>query len=170
MLRRAYWFVFALTLAVYATMLGWTLPAITDAAGGLAPFDMRLTGYTPDDAHAFLGAISVQGREVYLGPQHALDRFYPALLAVVLAGAVWSLIPSRPLRLLLVVAAFAGATADYVENARVAAMLTTSGTVPDELILAASRATVAKSALTTLAMVAVILGLLRAAWIKWITR
>lgn len=169
-LRRAYWVVFAAAIAVLAAMMVWTFPAISNAVGGLEPFDLRPFGYNPDEARAFLSALSEQGREIYLGPQHALDSVYPALLAVVLAGAVWVLIPSRALCLLLIAAAFAGAGADYVENSRVATMLTMPGPVSDDIILAASRATVAKSALTTIAMIAVGYGLLHAAWMKWKTR
>ena len=158
-LRMLYWTAFAAALAVYATMLAWTLPGISASAGGLAPFDMRPGGYDGDAARGFLDALGREGRALYQGPQRMLDLFYPALLAIVLAGAVWALVQNRPLRALLLVVVPAGMGADYLENVRVAGLLAQSGAVTDEAVAAASRATQVKSALTGLAMVAVIAAL-----------
>lgn len=164
--RIAYWALFAVTLAVYAAMAGWTLPAIARDAAGLAPFDLRPTGYTVAEARAFLAALGDEGRALYLGPQHRLDLIYPALLAAVLIGAVRVLVAPFWLQFGLCVLALGGMTADYLENARVAVMLG-GGPVPDALILAANRATQVKAGLTSLVMLAVGAGLARAAWMKW---
>ena len=91
--RLGFWLLFAVTLAVYATMLVWTLPAITAAAGGLAPFDMRPSGYSFDEAKAFLTALSPDGKALYLDAQHKLDAAYPALLAATLFFAIAALAP-----------------------------------------------------------------------------
>lgn len=164
--RIAYWAVFAAALAVYAAMVGWTLPAISRDAGGLSPFDMRPTGYSVAEARAFLAALGDEGRALYLGPQHWLDLVYPALLAVVLIGAVKVLIAPRWLQFGLCLLALGGMAADYLENARVAAMLG-GGPVPDALILAANRATQVKAAATSAVMLAVCAGLALAAWKTW---
>ena len=161
MLARAYWFVFALALAVYAAMAVWTLPAITRGADGLTPFDLRFAGYDGDAARAFIAALSDDARALYLGPQRTLDRFYPAMLALVLLGAIRALIGAAWLRGLLAVAVLGGMAADYVENARVAGMLSQAGLVDDETVAAASRATLVKSALTSVVMLAVVIGLAR---------
>ena len=79
-----YGLVFLAGAGVYAAMLLWTLPAITEAAGGLMPFDMRPFGYTHTEAVNFLAALTPEGLSLYLGPQAWLDRAYPALL-----GLVW---------------------------------------------------------------------------------
>lgn len=168
--RIAYWALFAVTLAVYAAMAGGTLPAIARDAAGLTAFDMRPAGYTPAEARAFLTALGDEGRALYLGPQHLLDLIYPALLAAVLIGALWVLLPPLWLRGSLILAALAGMAADYTENARVAAMLVHTGPVPDAMVAAASRASQTKSMLTSVAMLAIVAGLLRAAWIKWRAR
>ena len=168
--RPAYWIVFACALGVYGTMLGWTLPAISAAAGGLVPFDMRPGGYTGDEARQFLAALSAEGRAIYLGPQHKLDLVYPALLAVVLIGAARALVPARGLTQVLIAAALVGAGADYLENARVAGLLTYDGEVTDSMVAAASQATLIKSGATTLAMCGVLVALIYAGWRKWIRR
>jgi hypothetical protein len=157
--RQSYWILFAITLSVYGAMAIWTLPGITAAAGGLAPFDLRLRGYTPDEAHAFLGALNLQGRVLYLGPQYVLDMFYPALLAIVLGGAVVRLVKSKPLKWALLAVIAAGMIADYTENSLVAALLKSPDPVIDAAVLMASRATVIKAAMTGLAMTAVIIAL-----------
>ncbi len=86
--RLAFWLLFAATLGVYATMLGWTLPAISAAAGGLPAFDMRPGGYSFDEAKAFLAALSPEGKALYLDVQHKLDTAYPGLLAATLFFAI----------------------------------------------------------------------------------
>lgn len=158
-LRAGYWLVFAATLAVYLAMVGWTLPGIAAAAGGLMPFDLRPAGYGPQEARAFLAALGDPGREIYLGPQRWLDAIYPALLAVVLGGAVLGLVRRRAPRAVLLLAIFGGMAADYVENMHVASLLTAEGAISDQAIARASRATQVKSALTGVAMAAVAVAL-----------
>jgi len=165
--RIAYWAVFAAALAVYGAMVGWTLPAISRDAGGLTPFDMRPLGYSVAEARAFLAALGDEGRGLYLGVQHWLDLAYPALLAVVLIGAVRTLIGPPWLRVGLILLTLGGMAADYLENARVGVMLRQDGMVPDALIEAASRATQVKAAATSAVMLAVCAGLALAAWKTW---
>ncbi|MBL4766770.1 MAG: hypothetical protein JKY94_03520 [Rhodobacteraceae bacterium] len=166
-LKIAYWIVFAVTMAIYLTMLTWTLPAISADAAGLVPFDMRPFGYTPDEARSFLAALGDRGRALYLGPQHRLDLLYPVLLAIVLAGAVAGLIADRRLRVLLYLAILGGMFSDYTENTFVALMLKSTEPVPDRLALFANNATVIKSGLTGFAMIGVLGGLVLAGIRRW---
>jgi hypothetical protein len=166
----AYWFVFAVTLGIYLTMLTWTLPGISADAAGLVPFDMRPMGYSPDEARSFLAALGDKGRALYLGPQAQLDLVYPLVLAVVLAGAVSVLISDWRLRGVLYVFVLGGMLADYTENTFVALMLEYTEPVPDRLANLASKATVVKSVLTGLAMIAVLVGLIRAGKKRWASK
>ncbi len=162
--RAAFWIVFAATLAVYAVMVFWTLPVIAAAAGGLAPFDMRPAGYSEPQARAFLAALSPEGRSLYLTLQNKLDLAYPALLAATLTMSLIWLFPrlSRSARVALCALPAAGAIFDYIENARVAAMLRASpGDVTAQQIELASRATILKSGYTTVAMGLVLIGLVQ---------
>lgn len=159
-MKNAFWLVFAATLAVYATMLIWILPSIMEAAGGLAPFDMRPLGYSYDEASEFLTALSDDGRSLYLDVQHWLDLFYPALLAATLVLATVLLTAPGWLRWALVVPALLGMVFDYLENFAVGRMLETAAdNLAAELVSEASRWTVLKSGFTTVSMVTVI-GLL----------
>lgn len=150
-----FWLLVAATGAIYAAMALWSLPRISDAAGGLMPFDLRPFGYTETEAREFLHRLSDDGRAFYLTVQHRLDLAFPALLAATLAWTAFRLPPPgwRAVRWVLVVAAIGGMVADYSENAAVAAMLSAA---PDAVaagqIATASRWTLLKSLGATLAM------------------
>ncbi len=165
--RLAFWLLFAATLAVYATMLAWTLPAISAAAGGLAPFDMRPSGYSFDEAKAFLTALSPEGKALYLTVQHKLDAAYPGLLAATLFFAIAALIPKAwgRWRWLIALIAIPGALCDYLENAAVSVMLTAGadGLTPD-MAATADRWTTGKSWATTVAMTVLLVLLVAWAW------
>lgn len=156
----AFWCLLAVTIGVYATMLVWTLPAISAAAGGLTPFDMQPGGYDLPAAQGFLAALTEDGRALYLGAQHRLDAAYPALLAATL---IWSLAwafrwaPAWA-RIALAIPPVIGAAADYLENARVSGLLLAEAVTADQ-VAAASQATIVKSSATTVAMLCLLAGL-----------
>ncbi|MEE9387413.1 MAG: hypothetical protein V3U96_02280 [Paracoccaceae bacterium] len=167
--RLAYWALFSITLAVYVAMLFWSLPAISDAAGGLVPFDLRPGGYDDAQAQAFLNALSADGRSFYLTVQHRLDTAFPALMGATLCFAtLWLYGAARRLiRICLAVIPIIGGAFDWLENSYVAAMLSSPvDLISHDLIAAASQATVLKSAFNTAAMLVVLVGLAR----LWLTR
>ena len=152
------------TALVYALMVLGTLPAISREAGGLMPFDLRPSGYSFAEAQTFVTALSAEGRALYLGLQHTLDLFYPALLAGFL---VWSIRAQATavggrraggMHIIGSVAAVLGMVFDYLENRAVAAMLRAAD-LQEGMVSAASNWTLAKSAASTVAMV-VLLALL----------
>lgn len=140
----------AITLAVWALMVGVTGPAIETAAGGRALFDARLTGYGLEEAQAFLTRLNPAGRDMYLEAQHRLDTIFPPLFALFLVWSFTVLLPRLP-AVVMAVVAMAGAGVDLVENARVAALLT-APQVTEAMVAAASQATVAKWVLDGLAL------------------
>jgi len=147
-----FWILFAVTLAVYLTMILWSLRRIAADADGLAPLDLRPGGYDLEDATAFLTALSDEGRAFYLGTQHALDAVYPALLALTLASAIFLLAPKRLgwVRHVLPLAALPLMIFDYLENAAVTALLKTPvDALTPELVETASRWSVLKAQATT---------------------
>jgi hypothetical protein len=168
-----FWCSFGLASIVYAFMVGWSLPAITKAAGGEIPFDLRPFGYTIGEATSFLQALSGEDRLFYLNVQHQLDSIYPALLAISLALGTYLLSPADWRLTPWLGAAFAifGAGFDYLENYRVARILAwRSETLDPKLVEAASLATIVKSACTTLAMTILLTLLIRWFYIWWKTR
>jgi len=163
-MRLIFWMMFAVMLGVYLVMVLWSLPLLMADAGGLPAFDLRPTGYSHDEALAFLAALSPEGRAFYLDVQQWLDTAYPALLGVVLVMAFGFLFRGA-LRWIAIVFALAGAVFDYLENAAVAGMLRAGaeGITPD-MVATASRWTVLKSGAVTLAMLMLIAGLAMLLW------
>lgn len=168
--RIAFWALFAVTAAIYATMLVWSLPAISAKAGGLAPFDMRPGGYTFDDAHTFLSALTPEGAAFYRNVQQRLDLFFPALVALTMFFAIAALLPTLwgGWRWLLASVALPGAVFDYLENAGVAAMLAAG---PDgltaQLVDATSRWSMLKAAANTVASVLLLVLVFVGLW-RWL--
>lgn len=165
-MARLFWVLFALSLIIYLAMVAWTLPEISEAAGGLPVFDLRPGGYSAEEGRTFLAALNDEGRALYLGPQALLDVAYPALLAAVLTlGAYLMLRPGgRRLRWATAAAAVAGAGCDYLENVLVRGMLQADPAgVPDSALRAASAGTILKSAFSTLAFILFLVSL--AVWI-----
>ena len=156
--RLVFWAGLAVTCAVYAAMLLWTLPEIRRAAGGQAPFDMRPLGYDAEAARTLLSALTAEGRSLYLGAQQQLDFVYPALLAATLSLALWRLAAPWPraVRSALVALPVAAAVFDYGENARVRGLLQADpDAVGAEAVAAASRASATKALLSAASFAAV---------------
>jgi hypothetical protein len=153
-----FWALFAATLALYLVIVLWSLPLITDEAGGLAPFDMRPMGYNLEEARAFVTALSDRGREFYLGTQHLLDWLYPALLGATFALG-FSLLFRGALLLALIVLSVWVVGFDWLENLTVADLLRTDPTALDVgQVAGAARWSVLKSVATTLAWIALLAG------------
>ncbi|RYE85016.1 MAG: hypothetical protein EOP19_10320 [Hyphomicrobiales bacterium] len=95
-MRKLFWMLCGVTLAVYLAMVLWSLPVVSAGAGGLAPFDMRPGGYDYAAAVAFLDAITPAAAAFYRDVQQRFDLVYPALAALTLFFALASTLP-RPL-------------------------------------------------------------------------
>ena len=171
MLRILFWGLFGLTLAIYAAMLGWSLPTVAAAASGLVPFDMRPGGYSFADAQAFLAALSSEGAGFYVNVQQKLDIAYPGLLTLTLFFAIAALLPYRlgAWRWLVATIALPVGAFDYLENHAVAQVIEAGATgLTTELVATASQWTVLKATASTVAM-SVVLALLLWRAARWLT-
>ena len=165
---KIYWVVVAVTVANYLVMIFWSLPLVSEMAGGSVPFDMRPSGYSYEEALAFLEAINDSGRNFYLGTQHVLDFFYPSLLAVTLAIPLIHLMP-RYFGWPLAAIAIGAAASDHFENSAVAVMLKLGpASITESMVSTASTWTMAKSVSTTIASAAllIVLGINGVKWFK----
>lgn len=136
---------FSVTAFLYAAMVFWTLPSIADGAGGLVPFDQRLTGYTYEEAHAFLTALTPGARQIYLGQQHLLDMLFPGALALTLC-LIFNRISDGAGALIGMGLAIGSATADYFENMVITRLLVTEGAPLHVMVMQANQWTVLKTA------------------------
>lgn len=165
---RIYWVLVAATATNYLVMVLWSLPLVSEMAGGGVPFDMRPGGYSFDDALVFLTSITDAGRDFYLNTQQLLDFFYPTLFAIAVAIPLAYLVP-RYWGWALAALAIAAGVFDHLENSAVAVMLRVKPeALTDAMVSAASNWTLAKSISTTIAAVALlaVLCVKGMAWLK----
>ena len=165
---KIYWVVVAATVTNYLMMIRWSLPLVSEMAGGGVPFDMRLGGYTFDEARVFLMVITDAGRDFYLNTQQLLDWFYPTLFAITVAIPLVHLVP-RYWGWVLAALAIAAGALDHLENSAVAVMLRVEPNgLTEAMVSTASNLSLAKSILTTIVLVAllVVLCIKGIVWLK----
>jgi hypothetical protein len=161
---------------LWAVMFFGTLAYLSRLAGGLKPFDIRPTGYSYEEAWAFINAIGEQGRAYYLNPELIIDTVYPPLYAISRAFALWWLtMPGRVRRALLPLGlryAFIGipvamASLDIIENSCIARMLWTWPDLSSGVVSISSVATETKIALG--ALTETLMGSLALIWLLRLT-
>ncbi|MCK0126208.1 hypothetical protein MWU76_17590 [Gelidibacter sp. F2691] len=166
-MKRVFWAVFAATVLVYCAMVLWSLPIIMDDTNGLMPFDLRPSGYTTDEARAFLMALSENGKAHYLGVQHKLDTLYPGLMALSLVLAYFLLFPKKWAVGFSALAVLA-AIFDWNENSAVADLLRLGAeSIDEEVVSVAALFTMLKSGFVTIALTILIAGVAGAIWRRW---
>ena len=155
---RVFWFVLAAMLVVWLIMNLGTAPRIEEMAGGLRLLDMRLTGYSFDDARNFVAALGSAGIALYLNLQLWLDTLFPPLLGAILFMSFRWLYPGWP-GVVIGTLSLSSIAVDYLENAAIAAMLRVG---PDgmtgEMAAAASQWTTLKWSLSLIGLVALLVG------------
>lgn len=123
---------------------------------------MRPGGYSFEDALALISALGEDGRHVYLRRQIPLDTMYPALLAISTASSLYWLAQSVGMAASLyranAVTAYLAAIADYTENGLIIWMLHAGHDRLDSLVVAASLATISKSALSTIVFITLLIA------------
>ena len=152
-LARAHLLIIGITALNYAAMLFYSMPKLLSAADGLWPFDLRITGYSVEDATLYVNTISNEGRLFYLEVQQMLDTYFPALFALTLMITLFRLAPKLPALYLFPAT---GALFDYYENAAVAQILLTNA--PDQGLVEMA------SLLTGLKFAAIAISLLAILW------
>jgi hypothetical protein len=165
---KIYWVLVAATVTNYLVMVLWSLPQVSEMAGGGLPFDMRPSGYTFDEARVFLTVITDAGRDFYLNTQQLLDLFYPTLFAITVAIPLAHLVP-RYWGWTLAALAIAAGILDHLENSAVAVMLRVEpDALTEAMVSTASNWSLAKSISTTISLVAllVVLSIKGISWLK----
>lgn len=151
-LARAHLLIIGLAAVNYAMMLIFSIPKLLSAADGLWPFDLRIIGYSVEEATQYVTTITPEGRLFYLEVQQMLDTFFPALLAISLMLTLYRLAPKLPAMFLFPAS---GALFDYYENASVAQILLTDA--PEQgLVEVASLLTGLKFASIAISLLAIL--------------
>lgn len=145
---------------VYLVMIFVTLAHI-ETLSSLRPFDMRPGGYSAEVADSLINNLGSHGRRYYLTRQIPLDLVYPSLMALTLVSLLkWlgSRDVSHKLVRIGIWFSIAAAVADYLENAGICLMILSWPEISTNTVLAASVASIAKSALTTAAVLTVLIA------------
>lgn len=144
---------------IYGLMITVTLAHI-EAVSGHVPFDMRPMGYSPREASALLEGLGAEGRKYYLSHQITLDTAYPALLALTLVSLMQWLGQNMPSHWLVqfgIILSIGAALCDYIENLGITVMILSWPNLSALQVYESSIATLAKSSLTTAAVIVTIL-------------
>ena len=155
---------FILTNIVYGVILGYSIPLVLSFAPEATLFDMSPTGYSYSQAIELLKSLGLEGRNTYLTVQIPLDFVYPALFGVSYALLItWILKQSVARESRLFLLAFLPLLAgifDYLENMSIIAMLNGFPDVSESLVLIASSFTIAKSVMTSLFFVFLLVAII----------
>ncbi len=149
---------------VYMLMIGVTLAHI-EAVSGQVPLDLRPLGYNSEEVADLFSGLGEDGRHYYLSRQLPLDTLYPALLALTLACTMRWLglsLPSSKIIRIGIATSVGAALFDYCENLGIMAMILSWPNLSEFLVHLTSAASVAKSVLTILALL--LLVLIGATW------
>lgn len=151
------WALALTTLAFFALLAWYIVPAlVADASGGL-PFDLRVDGYDLEEARAYLAALSPAGTALYLGMARLADTLFPILLTLTLC------LPLRGRGQLWFLPALAYGIFDLAENVAVARLLRLGMDVGAGPVSVASGFTQAKFLALALALVLALI----ATWQAW---
>ncbi len=146
-LVRFFWLLCILTILHFAYIQVFILPTILIDSGGYAPLDTAITGYTAAEAKAFFLAIQASGNTSFAAFHAFDDMIFPMLYGLTLALALWLLTAgwSKTIRIILAAAPLTAMVVDYLENAKIIAMLEMDAArIPKSLADAASSMTTAK--------------------------
>ena len=153
---------FVLTMAVYLTMLSYSIPAVTVFAPQLPIFDLSPFGYSFNYANELLDTLGPEGRNLYLSTQLPLDFIYPglfsitySLLLVWLFGKTFN--AGSKIYYFALVPFFAGIF-DYAENVFIIKMINSFPDLQVATVKTASTFTILKSGFTMFFFVLLIAG------------
>jgi len=157
-------FLFIMTNLVYILMLTITIPKVMGYANGMRLLDMMPTGYDLDYVKVLFNALGTQGRDAYIYRQLPVDMVYPALFGIsyclVLAYFFKKLNKlNTKLFFLCLLPLFAG-LADYLENMGIINLLTNYPNLTSDMVRTASVSSLAKSGITTLYFVILLVALI----------
>lgn len=149
--RRIGWVVLTLlTVASYAVLIWVGGQQLFAGPDGLPPFDLRITGYSVEEARAYLDALHPMQIHLYVGLVRMLDSVFPLLFSIWIWVTLWAL---GAWRVALIAPVYLGL--DLGENLLIGQMLKQGPNGLDpETVAWASALTVAKFAAVGLALIA----------------
>ena len=143
---------FFLTMAVYLTMLSYSIPAVTAYAPEQPIFDLSPAGYSFDYAYELLDKLGAEGREIYLSTQLPLDFIYPGLFSItyslLLVWVFGKIFNIRSKIFFFALVPFLAGIFDYAENVFIIKMISSFPDLQVATVNIASIFTLLKSSFT----------------------
>lgn len=143
---------FAFTMAVYAVMLSYSIPAVSAFAPELPLFDLSPSGYSFRYANELLNSLGADGRNLYLFTQLPIDFIYPGLFSITYSlMLVWlcgKLFNKNSKIYYFALVPFLAGVFDYVENIYIIKMINSFPDLQVTTVKMASLFTVLKSSFT----------------------
>lgn len=153
---------FVLTMAVYFTMLSYSIPAVSAFAPDLPIFDLSPLGYSFTYANELLNSLGTEGRNLYLTTQLPLDFIYPGLFSITYSLLlVWlfgKLFNENAKIYYFALVPFLAGIFDYIENVFIIKMISSFPDLQVATVKTASTFTILKSGFTVLFFVLLIAG------------
>jgi hypothetical protein len=147
-----------LAILAIASAIGFTALVVLSEiylSAGLGLLDGRLNGYDADAVTTYLGLLSEENRQFYIGPFRTLDTIVPPMLAATFAAMIWKL--GNKLWRLTVIFPLIYVVADLRENALVGQILKAgNGNFDNAMAASASDMTQLKWLFTVLSLAAVL--------------
>ncbi|MBI5849070.1 MAG: hypothetical protein HZB31_14190 [Nitrospirae bacterium] len=156
---------FIATMAVYLTMLLYTLPAVERFVPGKALFDLSPAGYSYEYAVSLLEVLGPEGRRMYLYRQLPMDFIYPGLFAIsysLLLTWIFSKGYASDSKIInFAVIPFFGGLFDYLENICIIQLIKSYPTVSHGLVGVSSTFTILKSGFTIAFFILLLVGVIK---------
>ena len=153
---------FVLTMAVYLTMLLYSIPTVAAFAPELPIFDLSPLGYSFNYANELLDTLGSEGRNLYLSIQLPLDFIYPGLFSITYSVLlVWLFGKSfneNSKMFYFALVPFLAGVFDYVENIFIIKMINSFPDLQVNTVKVASTFSVLKSSFTTFFFILLIVG------------
>ena len=153
---------FALTMAVYLTMLSYSIPAVMAFAPEIPIFDLSPLGYSFNYANELLDTLGAEGRKLYLSTQLPLDFIYPGLFSITYSLLlVWlfgKTFNANSKIYYLALVPFLAGIFDYVENVFIIKMINSFPDLQVNTVKIASTFSILKSSFTTVFFILLIVG------------
>ena len=152
-MRLVNWLLPLAAAASYLALILVLSPLLSAETAGMVPFDLRLLGYSAEEAHAYLSVMTPAGQALYLGPIRLNDTIFPVLLMLALC------LPLRRWHWAFSLPALAYGVLDLAENWAIARLIRTGAQVDADSVALASALTMAKFAAVTVALGLAVAGL-----------
>lgn len=144
------WLALIISNIVFAIIIFWSLPKLSELANGQKMFDVLPSGYSFSQAHSIIKSLDVKGVSFYLNTQLWIDSFYPAFFAISFILLITKFLQAYKLpKILVIILLFVPvltAVFDYTENYYISLMLRSDIPFTAQLVSSASFFTIIKSA------------------------